>query len=305
MAGISGTWKTHLGYFQILLAAVIWGTYGLFVRALDYSPEYILFYRFFFGFAGLLVYISIRDGLVTLKPLLGHWKWMLVPAFLTGLSWLAYTYSLMFTSVANAAFLIYTAPVFTVIFAPLILKENLEARTVVALVVSLLGTAAIMGYNSLFTAGSSLLGDLFALFGGMTYGFLALFLKKAPAGVLGLPSNVLLSGLISLALLPFALVSFNQFTWNGILILLLLGLFQQTFGTSLFHLGLRKVKAQHAGILTYAEPLAATLMAAIFLYEGITWGSIVGGSLIVIGGMIVVLRRNTNLAGKLPRGRGF
>ena len=280
------------GYLQIFFAALIWGTYGLFVRALDYSPEYILFHRFLFGFIGILIYTSIKDGLASIKPALVHWKWMLFPSVLTCLSWLAYTYALAYTSVANAAFLIYTAPVFTVIFAPLILKEKLEARTIVALIVSLLGTSAIMGYSSLFSIGESLIGDVIALIGGMTYGFIALFLKKAPAGLLGLPSNILSSGYIALGLLPFAIISMTQFRWDGILLLMLLGLLQQSFGTTLFHMGLRSVKAQHAGILTYIEPLAATAMAALFLSEGITWGSILGGSLIIIGGMIVVTRKN-------------
>lgn len=162
-----GNLKAQLGYLQVFTAALIWGTYGLFVRALDYSPEYILFYRFLFGFIGLLLFTSIKDGLRWFKPALVHWKWMLIPALLTGTSWLAYTYSINYTSVSNAAFLIYTAPVFTVIFAPLIIKEKLEIRTIVALFFSLLGTTAIMGYSSLFSSATSLLGDIIALLGGM------------------------------------------------------------------------------------------------------------------------------------------
>ncbi len=297
--------KLKLGYLQILAAAIIWGTYGLFVRALDYSPEYILFHRFLFGFIGLLVFISIRGGLVSLRPALAHWKWMLIPALLTGLSWLAYTYSLTFTTVANAVFLIYTAPVFTVLFAPLMLKEKLELKSIAALFVSLLGTGAIMGYTGLFSSGGSLLGDIIALLGGMTYGFLALFLKRAPREILGLPSNVMLSGYIALVLLPFVIISPGRFSWEGFLILLVLGLFQQSFGTTLFHLGLQSVKAQHAGILTYIEPLAATLMAALFLYEGLTWGSILGGGLIMAGGMIVILKKDARKVVKGPPPRYF
>jgi len=305
MAKTIGERKMQLGYLQICSAAIIWGTYGLFVRALDYSPEHILFYRFLFGFAGLLVFASIKDGLVSLKPALAHWKWMIIPALLTGLSWLAYTYSLLFTSVANAVFLIYTAPVFTVLFAPLMLKEKLELRSIAALVVSLLGTAAIMGYSTLFSTGASLLGDIIALLGGMTYGFLALFLKRAPRIILGFPSNVMLSGYITLALFPLIITSLGQFSWRGILILLALGLFQQSFGATLFHLGLQNVKAQHAGILTYIEPLAATLMAALFLYEGLTWGSILGGFLIMVGGMIIVLIRDPEKVVEKPSPRHF
>ena len=284
-------WKTKLGYLQVSFAALIWGSYGLCVRALDYPPENILFFRFLFGFLGLLFYTLIKDGTAWIKPSMTYWKLMLLPALLAGLSWMAYTYSINYTSVSNAAFLIYTAPVFTVIFAPLVLKERIEIRTLVALVFSLLGTTAIMGFNSLFSSETSLLGDVIALFGGIAYGFMSLFLKRIPTSMLGLPSNIILSGYISLALLPFALFSMRQLTSNGLLLLLVLGLVQQSFAASMFHIGLRSIKAQHAGILTYIEPLAATAMAALFLYEGITFGSILGGALIITSGLIVVARR--------------
>ena len=287
--------KTYLGYLQIASAALIWGTYGLFVRSLDYSPEYILFFRFLFGLFGLIIVTAIKNGLSSLKPSLSYWRWLLVPAFLTGFSWLCYTYALNYTSVASAAFLIYTAPVFTVIFAPLILKEKLEARTIVALIISLFGTASIIGYGSIFIAGSHLAGDMIALLGGISYGLLALLIKKAPTSILGMPSNIIVSSYIALALLPFVVASSNQFSWKGILILLALGLFQQTFGATLFHLGLRSVKAQHASILTYVEPLAAALMAALFLDETITSGSLLGGFLIISGGMIIVFRNKSSL----------
>lgn len=299
MTGYLIAFKKKIGYLQIFMAAVIWGSYGLFVRALDYSPEYILFYRFLFGLLGLLAFIAIRDGLASMRPSLTHWKLMLVPAAINCLSFLAYTYAINFTSVANAAFLIYTAPVFTVFFAPLMLKEKLEFRTILALIICLLGTAAIMGYGGLFNVGLSLLGDFIALLGGMTYGFLALFLKRVPLAVLGPKSNTLSSGYIALALLPFVLFSSQVLTWNSFLLLMFLGLLQQAMGTTLFHLGLRKVQAQHAGILTYAEPLSATVMAALFLYEGITPGSILGGALIITGGLIVILKDSPKPVGKV------
>ncbi len=291
MEKAKGAITERIGYLQVIGAAMVWGSYGLFVRALDCSPLYILAHRFLFGFIGLLIFFSLTRGLASLKPALSHWKWMLLPALVTAFSWLAYTYALANTSVANAVFLVYTAPVYTVFFAPIFLGEKLEARTVAALAISLLGTGAIIGYSSLFSAGSNLPGDLAAIFGGITYGFLTLVLKRAPTAVLGLPSSFLVTGLIALAMLPYVLLSFNQFHWQTMLLLLGLGLTQQTLGSTLFHLGLRSVKAQHVGIMTYIEPLAATLMAALFLYEALTWGAIVGGFLIITGGMMVVLRK--------------
>ena len=58
----------------------------------------------------------------------------------------------------------------------------------------------------------------------------------------------------------------------------------------MFHIGLRLIKAQHAGIMTYIEPLAATILAALFLHEAITAGSLLGGTLIIVAGLLIVFR---------------
>lgn len=283
--------RLHMGSLMVVFAAFIWGSFGLFVRALDYAPETILFYRFLFGLLGSLLFTIIRGDKTWVEPVLTHWKWMFLPAALTGLSWLAYTYSLGLTSVSNAAFLIYTAPVFTVIFAPLVLKERVELRTFAALIISLIGTMAIMGYSSLFSVGSSLWGDLIALCGGLVYGFVLLTLKRVPVVLLGIPSNILTSLYITLVMAPFALLAGLRIDLKGFLLLMTLGFLHQTLAVTLLHIGLRNIKAQYASILTYVEPLAATLLAALFLYEGITWGSLLGGVLIITGGLIIVLRR--------------
>jgi drug/metabolite transporter (DMT)-like permease len=285
-----------MGSLLVVIAASIWGSFGLFVRALDYAPETILFYRFLFGLLGSLIFTAIRGDKTWIKPALTHWKWMFLPASFTGLSWLAYTYSLGLTSVANAAFLIYTAPVFTVIFAPLVLKERVELRTFAALLISITGTIAIMGYSSLFSVGSNLWGDLIALCGGLVYGFVPLALKRVPPDLLGIPSNILMSLYITIAMAPFALMAGMRIELKGLLLLMALGFLHQTLAVTLMHLGLREIKAQYASILTYVEPLAATTLAALFLYEGITWGSLLGGVLIITGGLLIVLRRTPSTA---------
>lgn len=279
------------GYLMVFFAAFIWGSFGLFVRALDYSPELILFFRFLFGLIGIILFAAIKRDYAWVKTALIHWKWMLLPAFLSGLSWFAYTYSLSYTSVSNAAFLIYTAPIFTVIFTPLVLKERIEGKTVRALIITFTGTAAIMGYNGLFSSGLNLWGNLIALCGAVVYGFMALALKRVPAAILGIPSNIMMSLYFVVAVAPFALSAAAGIDLTGFILLIIFGLLHQSFAVTLFHLGLRKIKAQHASILTYIEPLAATGLAALFLYEPITWGSLVGGALIIAGGIIIVFKK--------------
>jgi drug/metabolite transporter (DMT)-like permease len=296
VTGVLGISRVHFGCLQVFAAAVMWGTYGLFVRSLSYPPEYILFSRYFFGLIGLLVFTSVKDGFAWVKPSMPHWKWMILPAALTGLSWLAYTYALQHTFVANAAFLAYTAPVFTLILAPFILKEKLESGSIIALLLSLSGTLAIMGYNSLFFAGATLKGDLYALSAGVLGGLTISFIKKIPAEISGYKVNIVMSTFIAMILFPLALRADGQISLKSLPLMLAMGILLQAIATTLFYTGLRSIKAQHSAILTYADPLAATVMAALFLAESITLGSLLGGAFIIASGTIIVLNNRVSPA---------
>ena len=51
--------------------------------------------------------------------------------------------------------------------------------------------------------------------------------------------------------------------------------------------GLRRVRTDHAAVLTYAEPVSAVLFAAAFLGEALRVATIVGGAMVVAGGSLV------------------
>jgi drug/metabolite transporter (DMT)-like permease len=272
---------------------LLWGTYGIFVKSLDYPAEHIIFFRYFFGFTGLLVFVAIKDGFAWVTLSAPDWKWLVLPALFTGVSWLAYTYALKHTFVANAVFLAYTAPVFTVLFAPFIIKEKIEISSAIALVFSLSGTLFIISYNTLFIGGGVLRGDLFALFGGIIGGLIISFIKKVPSTLSGYRANMIISGMIALALLPLYLRVGHSTTWQGYLLLLGMALVNQSLATTMFYTGLRSIKAQHSAVLSYVDPLAATLMASLILSESITLGSLIGGVLIIAGGVLIVIKNKS------------
>jgi drug/metabolite transporter (DMT)-like permease len=55
----------------------------------------------------------------------------------------------------------------------------------------------------------------------------------------------------------------------------------------LFLGGLRRVRTDHAAVITYAEPVSAVLFASVFLGEGLTAFTVVGGLMVVAGGVLV------------------
>lgn len=280
------SWQNRTGYVQIMAAALMWGSYGLFIRALPYPSELIVFFRFLFGLIGLLLVALARRDYACFKPV-PAWKRLALAGVLSSFSWLAYTYSLAYTSVANAVFLTYTYPVFVILLAPLMLKERVEKRSIWALAVSLAGIAAIMGRDGLFGSGSVTTGDWSALGGGIMYALFLLVLKGVPPGMLGFVSNVIISTVICLIAFPLALPSLHLLDLSGAFILVLMGILLQCGASTLYHLGLRTTRAQHACILTYVDPFSATILAALFLREPLYLFSLGGGLLIMAGGIIV------------------
>ncbi|KUK47354.1 MAG: Uncharacterized protein XD74_2055, partial [Actinobacteria bacterium 66_15] len=92
------------------------------------------------------------------------------------------------------------------------------------------------------------------------------------ASVVLLPAMLLLPG-------PSTAVEWGSLATLGVV---------HTAGTGLLFLtGLRAVRADHAAILTYAEPVAAVLFAAAFLAEPLTLPTVAGGAMVVLGGILV------------------
>ena len=67
---------------------------------------------------------------------------------------------------------------------------------------------------------------------------------------------------------------------------LTLGLVHTALAGIIFLGGLRRVRTDHAAILTYAEPVSAVVFAAAFLGEPLTAWTAIGGAMVVAGGLV-------------------
>ena len=73
--------------------------------------------------------------------------------------------------------------------------------------------------------------------------------------------------------------------------LLALGVLNTAVAGFLFLSALRSVRADHAAIITYAEPVSAVVFAALLLAEPVSSSTIVGGVLVLSGGLLVARMR--------------
>lgn len=177
--------------------------------------------------------------------------------------------SLGMTSVAAAVLLVSTTPVFVALTARWVFGERLSARMIVGIAVALGGTAAIAG-GSLGPGGSHLLGDLFALLGGVTAAgyVLAGQASRRETGILeysviayGVAAALLLA--LDLALgLPLA--GYSPPVWLAVAAVIV---GPQVIGHTVINYTLKDIGATVVSVAIMAEPIIATVFAFVLFQE--------------------------------------
>lgn len=277
------------GLARIAVAGVVWGSIPLFSRQVETSALVIVFWRVAFAFAAAAAILILRGRLsdvrrLTPRRLLG----LSAMGAVLALNWVLFFSALQLTSVAVAVLLTYTGPVLVTALSPLITRERFDARALAPLGLALAGTVVIVRPAGLaLSGGTHLLGAVLAFASAFTYSIGVVVAKRLLEGI---PAPVYMAGetlAASLVLLPAMLLLPGPATvveWGA---LATLGVVHTAGAGILFLTGLHAVRADHAAILTYAEPVAAVLFAAIFLAEPLTLPTVTGGAMVVLGGVLV------------------
>lgn len=147
----------------LVLAGALWGCLSIFVSALSdygFDSKEIGFIRISLCTLMLLVIILIRDRSLLRVQLRD--MWMFVGTGIISVTLFSYCY---FTTVINveagiAASLLYTSPVFVMLFSAVLFRERITAQKIAAIVLTVSGVALVSGM-----LGSSALGALDLIIG--------------------------------------------------------------------------------------------------------------------------------------------
>ena len=283
----------------VALSAAGWGTWTLFTRGLGLAPIWMSV-MILLVIAVTSLPLALRRSLARPRDLAApRAAWRTLPSLVALLGLFdAGNYYFFFSAIERgpvgvAVLAHYLAPVLVAVLAPLLLAEPLGARTPAALAASLAGLSLL-----LFGAGgihgdalpAALLGGASALFyGGNTLVSKRLLRELGPAELLSY--HCFISAAL-LALVAPALAgpapSLALFAGRPLAGALLLGV---ACGAG-FYLGLARIPAQRAAVLTYFEPLVAALVGVLVWHERLGAIGAVGAALIVAGGIAVATSRN-------------
>ena len=222
------------GALFIIVAMLIFGFMGIFVRFLNLPSFVIVFFNFLF--AGLILFFGF---LIDKKYL-----WLLV---LFGLFNVAnnffYFQAFIKTTISNAVFTHYTAPIFVALLAPLLIKEKLERITILGLFLSVIGLVFITNINFSFRS-EDFSGIMFGLASGVMYALGIISVKYLSKYMNVTSINVYQSFAGSLILMPFVINTNLNLNFNLFLLLLVFAVLFGIIATLLHFAGIKRVKSQ-------------------------------------------------------------
>jgi drug/metabolite transporter (DMT)-like permease len=198
------------------------------------------------------------------------------------LSWIE---SLKLTSVASSVMLVTTSPVFAAIFAWLLLKEGIGRKTLVAIVLCILGSVAI-SRGGVDLSQRALRGNVLAILGAAAFGAYFVIGRKVRrtlgflefAFLAYTASAVMLIGWMAACKHNFTGFEPVNYVW-----ILLLALGPQVFGHTSLNWALKYLPAPKIVISVLGEPIGSALLAWLFFQEVPGYSLLAGGALILYG----------------------
>jgi drug/metabolite transporter, DME family len=273
----------RVGYLMVILAGIFWGTAGTvskYIFAFGVDPLTLAMLRNSISFVALWLFAVISGRRVRLqtKDISLFFFFGLVSVALFNYLYLT---AIQLTTVTTAVVLLYTAPAFSMLAARMVLGESLTVRKAASLIMTFAGIVLLL---EAFSPGRLILnvsGVLAGIGSGLTYGIYSIFSKEALKRGYGTLETVIIAlGFALLFLLPVRppwsivpLLGEPLLLW---LLVLAMALLATMLAYVLFVSGLVHVEAGRATLTAAVEPVAAILLAMLFLGETLSLIQLIG-----------------------------
>lgn len=295
--------SAHLGIVCAVAAAIIWGFLGLAVRSLDdagFSSVQMTCLRYVVVavIVGGFVLIYDRHLLrISRKALAVLLVMGIVGTFLNSSM---YFESMQRTTLSLSTVLQYISPFVVVAISVPLFHEKLTARKGLALLMAFLGcilcTGALTDPGDIDPAGIAL-----GVGSGVCYAMYTLGSKKMSLSGYRTPTILFYTAVFcALASAPFADISGAAdllHNWHNVFLVLVLGIFLTLLPFGLYNIAVRNMEAGKAAIVTFLEPMAATLVGLAFYDETVHVGTVMGLAMI-LATLVLVNGSDTRIKGR-------
>lgn len=193
---------------------------------------------------------------------------------------------------ASQAFIInYLWPIMSVIFACILLKEKLNFRKIIAIMLSFTGVIIVAGGGTAGFSVATIYGSLCILLAAVSYGlFTGLNQKFQYDKNISMMFVYFATFVITLVMVIFGntplnldLFSIAGFAWNGVLVM--------GVANTAWTIALESGNTAKISNLAYITPFASLIWTSLFLKEKISLFSVIG-LIVIVGGILIQLKDN-------------
>ena len=285
--------KKSQAYAAIILSSFLFGTSGIFVRLLSpygFNSMQMTAMRGVISAVALCLFVLFTNK----KLFKTGWKslalFVVSGVFMFVTAYFYYT-SMEHTTIATAVVLMYSAPIYVLLFSVLFLKEKLTITKAVAVAVMLVGMALVCGIIG--GMDFNFWGVFFAIAAGVTYAAYNI-VAKVEMKQSNDPLTAMIYCYITMGLLSALCADVPEMvelTIQGppILWLLILGIGLCTCAVPylIYTMTLKYVPAGTASALSLIEPMAAILYSMIFFQEQPTL-PVIAGIVLILGAVFMI-----------------
>ncbi len=298
--------KVNFHFILVFLAAVFWGTAGIFVRNLEdtFGQMQLVFWRAVLSAIVFGLIIIFKDKTFLKINLKDIWLFICAALFSIVLFNFSYYTTMSLTSLSVAAVLLYTAPFFVVIISVLIFKERLNINKISACVVAFVGCCFVTGLFDT-TQRLSTKSVFYGLLTGFGYALYTIFGKLLmKRGYKTLTITFYIFFFAAIFTIPFinpaeTVVSAVK-NKEDMIIVALMAVFNTVIPYILYTAGLKGVDPSVAPIIATVEPVVATLVGCFIFNEDISFYGIIGivlvlASVVILNSSKLTLKANAKI----------
>ena len=280
-----------LSMAAIILAAVLWGTISVFTRyfnGIGVGATEMISTRAAITILSLLIFLSIYDSSllkIRLKDL-----WIFIGTGLFSFTFFNYCYlnSISENSVAVAAILLYTAPIWVTAVSVPVFKDRVDGRKILCLGMVIVGCVMVSLSGNITMTGKGL---LLGLGSGLGYALYTIFSRIAlNRGYHSLTITFytfLVVGLCTLPLSDFNSLALIFSSSHSTLMIIGMAFCSMIFPYIFYNMGLKTIKPSVASMVSTIEPVTAAILGWAIFGETLGVISILG--IIVVLGAVCLL----------------
>jgi drug/metabolite transporter (DMT)-like permease len=283
-------------YIEVSFAVLVWGASFIATKISlqDVTPVTLVWLRFTMGVVILGIAVALRRQFAL--PNKNEWGYFALLGFLgiTFHQWLQ-SNGLITSEASTTAWIVATTPVFMALLGWLVLKEGLGWIKVSGILLAFMGVLVVVSDGEIASISIGKFGapgDVLILISALNW---AVFSTLSRRGLKSHPASLMMFYVMSLgwiftSLLFIPSAGFSEIphlTLNGWTGVLFLGVFCSWLAYIAWYDALQALSAAQTGAFLYIEPLVAVVVAALILAEPVTWASLLGGAVILIGVWLV------------------